>query len=291
MVFELRRIEPTWENCIAFMGGSGFAAEILVAYLDREDVRTAVLKRRLPSDPETQPLRQFLVNADLMSDEGYREYVRALSNPLRKFPEDVDSSKLAILIEEHKITFSKENLDTLDVETDLPALFVAENIETYLTRPDEFTLDDDFRETLLRGDISDGDKRAIIDLMDMSALKEFPDRAALIGPILDRTDIGLSDFDAMTARSLILNSKPVGTQISLFNKAHSTMTVDEACQVLASLPRPFSEITTGYHTPRLPKSDENLELVQWLDSRGITSSWSEGGRVPGRRHTRESQKR
>lgn len=277
MVFELRRIEPTWENCIAFMEGSGFAAGILVAYLDREDVRAAILKQPLPSDSETLPLRQFIVNAGALSDEGYREYVRVLPSPFKKFPEDLDSSKLTILIEERKITFSKENIDALDVETDLPVLFVADNIETYLASPDTFALDDDFRETLLKGDISDGDKRAIIDLMDMSALSDRPEQAALIGPILNRTNAKISGLDAAKARSLILNSRPVGTQISLFNKLNSAMTVDEACQVLAALPKPFSEITKGYHTPRLPRSAENRELVQWLDSRGIISSWSEGG--------------
>lgn len=277
MMFELRRIEPTWENCIAFMGGGGFAPDILVAYLDGEDVRAAILKRPLPSDPDTLPLREALVNADAMSDESYREYVRALPYQLKRFPEDLASSKLTILIEEHKIAFSKENLDLLDVETKLPVLFVSENIEAYLAKPETFALGDDFLEALLRGDTKDGDKRAIIDLMDMNALTEFPDRAALIGPILDRTDIGLSRLDATTARSLILNSKPVGTQISLFNKVHSTMTVEDARQVLASLPKPFSEITTGYHTPRLPSSNENRSLVQWLDSRAIISSWSEGG--------------
>lgn len=277
MVFELRRIVSTWENCISFMAGSGFAAEILVAYLDRKDVRPAILNHRLPNTPETLPLRQFLVNANALSDDGYREYVRALPNTFRNFPKSLDSSKLTTLIEEHKITFSKETLESLDVNTDLPVLFVAENIEAYLTSPDMFGLDDVFRDGLLQADITDDDKRAIIDLIDLNTLTELPKRAALIGPILDRTNVSISGLDAAKARSLILNSRPVGTQISLFNKLHSIMTVDEAREVLAALPDPFSEITTGYHTPRLPRSDENRALVQWLDSRGIISSWSEGG--------------
>lgn len=277
MVFELQRIKPTWGNCIAFMGGSGFAADILVTYLDQQDVRAVILESPLPSGSETLPLSQILVNADAMSDESYRGYVRAFPYPMKKFPEELSSSKLTILIEEHKITFSKENLDFLDNEADLPVLFVAANIETYLASPETFALDDDFHEALLRGDIKDGDKRAIIDLMDMSALTEFPDRAALIGSILDRTDATLPHLDVSTGRSLILNSNPVETQISLFNKLQSTMTVEEAREVLASLPKPFCEITTGYHKPRLPNSDENRLLVQWLDSRNIISSWSEGG--------------
>lgn len=277
ILFELRRIEPKWENCIAFMEGSGFAAEILVAYLDREGVRAPILKHPLPSDPTTLSLRRFLVNADALSDDGYREYIRALPNTFKNFPESLDSSKLTILIEERKITFSKDNLDSLDVDTDLSVLFVADNIDAYLASPDMFGLDDVFREKLLQAEITDDDKRAIIDLMDVTALTERPERAAIIGPILNRTNAKIPGLDAAKARSLILNSRPIGTQISLFNKIQSSMTVDEACQVLAELPEPFSEITTGYHTPRLPNSNENRDLVQWLDTRGIISSWSEGG--------------
>ncbi len=276
-VFELRRIAPTWDNCISFMGSSGFAAETLVAYLDRKDVRAIILKHSLRNDPETLPLRQFLVNANALSDDSYSEYVRALPNTFKNFPKGLDYSKITTLIEERKITFSKETLESLDVNTELPVLYVAKNIEAYLIDPGMFGLDDVFREGLLQADITDDDKRAIIDLIDLNTLTELPKRAALIGPILDRTNVRISGIDAAIARSLILNSRPVGTQISLFNKFHSTMTVDEAREVLAALPTPFSEITTGYHTPRLPRSDENRALVQWLETRGIISSWSEGG--------------
>lgn len=277
MVFELRRIAPTWDNCISFMGSSSFAPEILVAYLDRKDVRAVILKHSLRNDPETLPLRQFLVNANALSDDSFREYVRALPNTFKNFPKSLDISKLTTLIEERKITFSKEALESLDANTDLPVLFVAKNIEAYLTDPDMFGLDDVFREGLLQADITDDDKRRIIDLIDLSTLTELPKRSALIGPIIDRTNVRISGIDAAKARSLILNSRPIETQISLFNKFHPTMTIDEARELLAALPDPFSEITTGYHTPRLPRSDENRALVQWLETRGIISSWSEGG--------------
>ncbi|GLK72223.1 putative membrane protein YobI [Ancylobacter dichloromethanicus] len=276
-VFEQQRIAPTWDNCIAFMEGSGFAAEILVAYLDRKNVRAVILEHGLHNVRETLRLREFLVTANALSDESYREYVRAVPNTFKNFPKSLDSSKLNILIEERKIAFSRETVESLNVNTDLPVLFVAENIEDYLTDPGIFGLDDDFREGLLQADITDDDKRAIIDLIDLSTLTEMPKRAALIGPILDRTNARISGIDAAKARSLILNSRPVETQISLFNKFHSTMTVDEAREVLVALPDPFSEITTGYHTPRLPKSDENRALAQWLEARGVISSWGEGG--------------
>ena len=67
------------------------------------------------------------------------------------------------------------------------------------------------------------------------------------------------------------------TQISLFNKFHSLMTDDEVHHVLANLPRPFSEVKTGYNAPRLSNVPENQNLVRWLESRNIISSWTEGG--------------
>ncbi|WP_457815924.1 hypothetical protein, partial [Staphylococcus aureus] len=50
---------------------------------------------------------------------------------------------------------------------------------------------------------------------------------------------------------------------------------DEVRHVLANLPRPYSEIKTGYAKPKLKNNLENRNLVQWLKSRNIISSWSE----------------
>ncbi|WP_221795288.1 hypothetical protein [Aquisediminimonas sediminicola] len=276
MLFQLHSIEPTWANCLTFMGGEGFDKESLVAYLDQEDVRAAILTDPIPSDTNTQPLRQFLIEAATLCDAAYQEYAQALPMPFKKFPEGLERTKLRILIAEGKITFTKDSLDALADETDLQALFVAANIETYLADPGKFALDDDFREQLLRAEIGNEDKRALIELMDLNALNGLPERAALIGPILDRIDTNISRLDANIAHSLITHSRPIATQISLFNKCHSVLTDDDVRVVLANLPRPFSEITTGYQTPRLMNSPENIALVKWLDSRNIISSWSEG---------------
>lgn len=276
VLFESAGIEPTWSNCLAFIEGDGFEEEILVTYLDREDVRAVILKDPISSDAATRPLRKFLIEAAALSDAAYREFVHALPMPFQKFPNDLERTKLGILISEGKVTFSKDSLDALADDKDLQVHFVVSNIATYLAEPDKFALDDDFREELLQAGMRDEESRAVIGLMDLSTLADLPTRAALIGPILDRTDANLIELDANVVRSLILHSRPIETQISLFNKCHSDLSDTDVRQVLASLPRPFSEITTGYISPRLTNSAENTALVKWLDSRNIISSWSEG---------------
>ena len=277
MMFKLNVISPTWVNCIAFLGADGFDADSLVDYLDRDDVRSAILEHPIPNDSDSKKLRNFLIQAGSLSDSAYRDYSHALPNPFKVFPEGLEPIKLRILIEEEKITFTKESFDALIDHRDLQVLFVATNINAYLESPENFAVDDDFRDDLLRCEIDDVAKRNIVDLLDLETLVGNPGRSALVGAIFDNSIVKMPDLDGQVAQSLVLHSMPISTQISLFNKCHSFLTDDEVRHVLAELPRPFCEIKAGYSTPRLKSNPENFDLVKWLDSRNIISSWSEGG--------------
>lgn len=274
MLFKLNLIEPTWVNCLYFMEGEGFEADSLVGYLDLDVVRAAILQHPIPSDPDSLKLRKFLINAGSLSDAAYREYAHALPNSFKKPPEGLESPKLRILIDEGKLNFTKESLEALSDNRDLQVLFVAANIDTYLADPDSFALEDDFREEILRSEIDNVAKLRIVELMDLEALVDLPERSALIGPVIDSSDAVTSNLNGSIVQSLIMHSTPIATQISLFNKYHSLMTDDEVHHVLNNLPKPFSEIKTGYHVPRLQNTPENQDLVRWLDSRKIISSWS-----------------
>ncbi len=272
-LFKLGLIEPTWLNCLSFIESKEFVAESLTGYFDRDTVRTAILKHPIPSDDDSQKLRRFLFNAGSLSDSAYREYIHALPKPFTTLPEGFAPAKLRILIDEGKIIFSNESLDALAGNKDLQVLFVAANIDTYLEEPDEFALDDDFREDLLRAEIDNKAKLGIIDLMNLEVLVNHPERSALIGQIINSTDANLSNINSGVAQSLVINSMHITTKISLFNKYHSLMTDGEVRFVLANLPKPYSEIKVGYNTPVLKKTPENQALVIWLDSRNIISSW------------------
>jgi hypothetical protein len=279
MLFKLNVIEPNWINCLTFMEGEGFEADSLVGFLDRDAIREIILEQPIPSDSDSLQLRSFLFNSGSLSDIAYKEYARALPNLFNKFPEELKPTKLQILIDEGKITFTADSLGSLANNRDLQVQYVAANIAVYLAGPDIFALDDGFREELLRSEIDIVAKLGIVELMDLGVVVDLPERAALIGPIIKNANI--FNIDGNIAQCLIANSRPVATQISLFNKYNSIMTDDEVRHVLANLPKPFSEIKTGYNTPRLKNTPENQDLARWLDSRSIISSWSETGLFTG----------
>ncbi|HAV1362117.1 YobI family P-loop NTPase [Vibrio parahaemolyticus] len=272
MLFSLTMIVPNWENCLFFMASEGFEAQSLVEYLDRDVVRSAILKQALPHDRDSKSIRSFLLNANSLSDISYKEYVRALPKSFTHFPEGVEPTKLIILIQEAKIEFCTDSLNALN-ERALQVLFAANNIDTFLAVPEDFSLEDDFLEELLESDISQKNKIKVVELMDLHSLVDLPERSALVGSIIVNSDANLPKIDGDITRALIKYSSPIATQISLFNKYHTHLSNGEVRDVLASLPKPYSEITSGYHTPRLKETPENQKLASWLDSREIISSW------------------
>lgn len=275
MVVRGARIAPTWSNCLAFILSESFEPEVLIAFLAVDEVRADLLATPIPDAKDAYPLRQFLINAEDLADNVYREYVRALPREFKKFPDAVSAGKLRILIDERRVTFDAGNLAALEGEVDLQTAFVAQNIASYLLDPSPFSIDDDFRERLLAADISDNEKLATIGLMDLGHLSALPERAGLIGPILLRTNETLPSFSPEVVKAIIVNAEPIGTQIQLLNLLHDTLDKNEVREVLGQLPYPYSRIQIGSARPRLTRTNENRELVRWLDGRDIISSVGE----------------
>lgn len=272
-VFQLNRIEATWANCLAFINSDDFDAASLTDFLAKMPVLATLQHQAIPGDDKAAILRQFLINNDALQDNVYQEYIKRLPYKSNKFPSGLGLTKIRILILEAKVDFSKENLETLKNWLELQVLFVVKNIESYLRDEVTYQLGDDFREILIDQNINDFQKLALIQLMDLTLLPGLPLRSGKVGIILDRTGTDLSAINDETARAMILNSSPVSVQISLLNKYHLLFNDDEVRDILASLPKPFSEIRFGYNSPRLEKTLVNTKLVEWLAERNIISSW------------------
>ncbi|WP_328585769.1 ATP-binding protein [Photobacterium aquimaris] len=277
MIFDTAKIKPTWANCLTFMDSDSFRNETLVKYLDKQSVCDSILEEEIPSNSDSFNLHTLLINANSMSDYSYKGYVCALPNVFKSFPSGLDLTKIKILIEKRKINFTKNNFNFLENTQTLQVLFVSLNIDMFLDNSECFDLSDDFLEHLLQTEISEINKFNVIKFMNLAILVDHHERAALIGSIVVNDDTNYCNVDGYIAKSIIMYSSPTTLQILLFNKYCTLMTNSDVREVLSNLPKPYCEITTGYHTPRLKNSLENKNLVMQLDHQNIISSWTIGG--------------
>jgi hypothetical protein len=271
-VFRLSRIEPSWENCLTFLSSEEFDAQILTAYLERTEVRSILSQVPVSGENEARPVRLFLFNNGDFDIESYRAYIRRLPRKFDQFSEAVREEKLRVLVEEEAVTFSEKAFSFLAGKEALQVLFVAKNIDSFLTNEDKYSVNDDFREKLLDSAIGDEQKLKVIDKMDLTALGVSAHRASLIGRIIHRADANVSNLPAEAACAMVVNLEPVEIQVAMFNRCQKLMSDEQVRAVIQQLPKPYSEIEPGWRQPTIPNTPENQELVRWLQSRSIISS-------------------
>ena len=276
-LFELEKIQASWENCLAFLASETYDPEILTAYLNNNDIFVSLARLPIPDGEQALALHKFLVENDGLDDNAYTSYVRVLPKPFQKFPDGLSWEKVQILIDNKKVSFTSANLAFLGGYDDAQIPFVAKNFERYLEIESECASDDDFREELLGSNISDEQKLKIIKMMDLNLLASMPLRAAKVGPVIERTGADFSELGAETSRAIILHSRPIQVQISLFNKLQQKLVEQQIRDILSQLPDPFSGIKPGWDIPRIKSTAVNLDFVAWLKDRRIISSWSRGG--------------
>ena len=209
MLFKLHVIEPNWLNCLNFMEQEGFEEDSLLTYLSQDGIQRAILKEPIPDDSNFFKLREFLYNAISLSNLDYRAYIRALPKQFKIPPKEMETEKLRILIEEDKISFSKDSVDSFTDNSDLQVQFVSKNISEYLNNPEDYELNDDFREVLLQTEISIESKIELVRLMELRDLVNLPERASLIGSLLIDTNAQILGLDGDIVQSLIRNSAKV----------------------------------------------------------------------------------
>lgn len=276
-VVEMGRIEPTWENCLRFIGQEEFDPDVLTGFLDRPHAIATLGQHELPTGDAAFPLRKFVVENDALSHQAYKAYLKILPTRFKSFPDGLGAEKRKALVECNRVTFSASTLAQLEDDVALAAAFAACNIDEFFRLEDELDASEDLKQRLLETDITDDSRLRIIRSMDLSVLHEAHALAALVGRILARTGDVVPDMDAEAIRAVVLRSRPLETQITLFNMFQDRLEDAEVRDLLALLPDPMPDIRPGWTTPRIEGSEVNRAFASWLQDRKFISSWKQGG--------------
>ncbi len=273
--FRLQKIEPSWENCLAFVNSDAFEAATLTAYLADQHIQDQLCAEEMDGGDFALPLRRFVLNNNDLQVEAYRAYVHVLPRPFKAFPDEIDPEKLLILVEEDKIVFSESTFSFLADHAEYQVPFAVRNIEAFVRIKDHLSVDDDFREQLLQADITDAQRLEIVGDMDLALLSGFPSRASTIGKLYHRTKADVSRLPSEAAQAMVIHANPISAQIGLLNRCRDLLTENQVQQVLQQLPSPFPDFRPNYRRPTIPKTEANIDLVDWLVARKIISSWKE----------------
>ncbi len=279
LAIEGQHVEPTWSNCLFYMGSDVYDADVLTRYLQKDEVAAALASQPISDTDVAYPLRQFLIGNDAIDLGDYKSYVRMLPKAFKAFP-SVSEAKKKVLIEERTVAFGSSSFQELE-DVDLQVLFLSMNFAAYEAGKAEYAIDDEFRAKLLRT-VPDAQKLVVLADMDEEYVARTAQVAAIVGPLIDRSPGARMDYSVAFIKAVIINTREVKVQISLLNKLHQSLSVPDVRRILAHLPSPYRDIATFGKSPKLEDNDRNRNLAQWLDERDVISSFKEtlfGGEI------------
>ncbi|TYB83107.1 ATP-binding protein [Maritimibacter fusiformis] len=273
-LFEHNLVKPKWSNVIHYMGVEEFNGEVLTAFLRDNDNSKPLLAEKYLHNDETIAVSRFILKNEDLSDAELKEYLAILPTSFKDFPDDANLGRRQILAASGVIALNTNSFSTAAEDDKIIAALLVRRITDYLKDKVNFAVEERILKLLLSANLTDAQKLSIILDLSSSSVAADAELAALAGPILDRSDVVLTDFDFSYLSAIVRNTRPIDRQISLLNRCHEKMSEDQVRQVLSELPSPYSTIAEYWVYPRIKNTEQNRILADWLQNRGIISSWS-----------------
>lgn len=292
-ILENEKIEISWENILSYFDSEVFDDNILTNYMKLPKVKHSLKKYQYSDTARCEKFSAFIFNNEIFSDDDYTSYIKKLPVYYITFPENSSDARRIILIDASVVRLNDRSFNQVKDNDTILSHLLARNITTYLNNKSAFPISDAIRILLLKSDISNSEKLAIIQDIGSATICDDHELAGLVGSILNQTGSYASIVDSPSIQAIIVNTKNIDIQISLFNHFSEKLTFEELKEVIKNLPAPFSKIGLCGSRPKIAFTDENETLSTWLVKRKIISSFkhtSDGKKIclyPFRNHRRK----
>lgn len=274
LLFEHNLIKPKWCNVVRYVSIEGYDGKVLTAFLQDNENRKELLAEKYEHSAETIAVSRFILRNEGLSDVDLKAYLDVVPTNFKDFPNDVNLGRRQILAASGVIALNANSFGSAAEDDQTLTALLVKRITDYLKDKAIYTVEEPILKSLLRASLTDAQKLPIVLDLDSSSVVADAELAALAGPVLDRSDVDLTQFDFSYLNAIVHNTSPIDRQISLFNKCQQQMSEDQVRQVLAGLPSPYSTIAHYCVYPKLENTEQNRVLAEWLHSREIISSWS-----------------
>ena len=273
-------ISPTWKNVSNGMRICGLNDGHLIDYIEQYH---AALESPCEDNIENKDdLFKQLLGTNRLSIETFKSISKAFDNVFDGYKElnAMNSERLMILLNEHKIAFSKANTEIMH-NTDIYAEYLIHYSKEFITNlKSEFKLNSEVALTLMRSNVfTASEKCKIIEIIEDKIISESSQLAeVIIDNVLATNNATIAQEKVVALLKsandeerkvnlvllLLLDKKPTDEKIGFF-----------ILLLLESLGGVYKEIAERQKHPVLPSTDWNIALLNRLQDLDYISSTTE----------------
>ncbi|MDD2790915.1 MAG: hypothetical protein PHU40_09665 [Sulfurimonas sp.] len=277
VLVEENKLISSWDNISDYYNYAEILDDSLIGYLNEEDNSKELLSVRIDNKYKEQhpnfntKLLRGLIECNDFDLLSYKNLV--LKNGYHY--EDLDLSKLDeekinVLVHDVILKFGNINFELLKENSNNQHIaFLEKNINKFIEEYSSFSVDsDDITKLLESNNISDKNKREIIELIDYDLIST-PKIAKLIYSNIDKTIIKPYYY----IKNMISQLESTEAKVNLLVEQKSELNDEELVEMLELMPDEYSKIAKldGKHT-MISASDYNKKFIKLLYSREFITS-------------------
>ena len=268
-------IQPTWNNVDVYYSKKGKLTDDLIKFI--EHYHSELEAKCQDEITSKEILFEGLLCSNVLNIEAFRSICLAfdLQFDNKKSLGNVERERLMILLENGKIVFSKENTNIL-METDIYSKYLIHYSHEFINTLDaSYQLNAEIVLTLLNSNrFTIQEKRQIIDVTDENILVSSSLADKVTELLLDSNNISIKEsiFTGLIQHSTILRNKILLVTKMLNVNQYS---VEEISSLLMSLGGKYVEVAERKKRPLIDKNEENVALLNQLQSIHFISTTSQ----------------
>lgn len=275
------KIEITWDNIMACFNCDDCDRDAITSILNLDhvvDVLSPIkISKEAFGENSSLDLSRFILNNNTLSSGHYRSLCSSLSHGFLNFPSDIANDKLISLVETKVVKLNEKSFNFSEDDQELRVCLIINNLQEYFRKESDYPLGDEVREEIVFSNIEDSSKIKIARNISPTVVDQSRRLSLLISEFLVLPHVTISDFSARVVSACIIGAKDTKTSILILSKVVGVFSNADILALLSQLPEPYSEIAEYGKSPKLPKTDENVELTELLKAHEIISSFKDDG--------------
>jgi hypothetical protein len=281
LVVENNRMVAKWENLLDHYQADGSTSVgPLLSFINIMDNAESLGKLKIPQDKgEERVYQDFMIKILLcneITDEAYDRILTSMSYTFSSLSfEELNTEKVASLVNQRILTFSKNNFDKLKSLGKYHILFLEKFKRKLLEDITLISPDADDVCSLFRSkELTDEEKNILSEKVTESVITQKAESLEELGKlILHNNSFRVSDtlVQAILVNRLLSNEQ----RIRVFKWKSRQVNDDQLVAFLNSLQEPYLDITIKGKRPLLPSTEYNKQLIEILKARNFISSFEE----------------
>jgi hypothetical protein len=278
------KVDINWTNISAYLQSDVKELDVIstaigithnVNYLSSKSIRSEI------TDVEVRKLlSKFLMSNSDFDNETYSTLTKTLPYSYTSFPENTSKEKDLILAINGVVKLTNNSFSAYKDDNEIIATLIEGLIPEYISKQDEYPVNDDVRKILLKSEIASEYKVLISQSVSINSINTDGELSKLIANLLRKFDFDMTLFEDEVLLVLIESGLVKESSAQILIKCISGWSEERVMEVLQNIGEPYSNIASYGKRPKINKTPINLALAEKLKAKGyISKSRDEGSSI------------